>query len=562
MVLAISGYTGQGVETAGEMLLGLLAGQGRRFRAWRDFSTIIRGGPTAFEVYLSDDTSGAGGEAPWRRTPVDVVVGWDDATLVPYRERVRPEGMWGGKRAEGLPPSRRTDAPAVGFNVWALGLLARAAGVPRAALVDAVVRRFGDGPNRGWAEAGYDAFSGGTKPPAGTAGDIVVLSGNDALSLGAVAGGVRFYCGYPITPASDILENLARWLPPLGGVAIQVEDEIAAVHMAVGAAFAGRRTFVATSGPGVSLMTEGLGWAATVEVPLVVVDNQRGGPSTGMPTKVEQSDWLHLAHAGHGEFPRIVLAPTGVLDSLVVIQEALNLADRYQCPVLVGLDLDLAVRRIGVPWEQVARHLTAVAPDRGRTVLPPAPAPAGYRRFLSPDPNGPWRTVPGVTGGAYVASGDEHDERGWMEPDFRVVRANLHWRRLTKTRTLAYGRPLTAVGSSDAPVALVATGAVSELVYGAVAANPRRYRGVLVRQIQPVPTDALYAALDGAEAVVVAEYNATGQLETLLGQAWSKTPTRSLRRFDGEHWTLEEFLARLDQLDLPAARPAGLAGAR
>lgn len=558
MVLAISGYTGQGVETAGEMLLELLARQGRRFRAWRDFSTIIRGGLTAFEVYLGP--YGAG-EAPWRRTPVDVVVGWDDEALAAYRGRVRPDGVWGGRKAASVPPARQTDAPAVGFNVWALGLLARAAGIPRPALVDAVVRRFGDGPNRAWAEGGYEAFAG--PAAADEAGeDTVVLSGNDALSLGAVAGGVRFYCGYPITPASDILENLARWLPPLGGATYQVEDEIAAVHMAVGASFAGRRTFVATSGPGASLMTEGLGWAATVEVPLVLVDNQRGGPSTGMPTKVEQSDWLHLAHAGHGEFPRIVLAPTGVLDSLMVIQEALNLADRYQCPVLVGLDLDLAVRRIGVPWALVAAHLGAVAPDRGRTLLPPARAPEDFRRFVSPDAEGPWRPVPGVAGGAYVASGDEHDERGWMEPDFRVVRPTLHWRRLTKTRTLAYGRPLTEVGSPRAPVALVATGAVSELVYGAVATDPARFRGVLVRQIQPVPADALQAALRAAEAVVVAEYNATGQLEALLGPAFGPVRTRALRRFDGEHWTLDEFLARLDQLDLPAARSAGLAGAR
>ncbi|MCL8206872.1 MAG: 2-oxoacid:acceptor oxidoreductase family protein [Actinomycetia bacterium] len=558
MVLAITGYTGQGIETAGEMLLELLARQGRRFRAWRDFSTIIRGGLTAFEVYLGPSGTA---EAPWRRTPVDVVAGWDDAALAAYRDRVRPEAVYGGKKAAGVPAVRQTDAPAVGFNVWALGLLARAAGVPRDALVAAVLRRFGDGPNRAWAEAGYEAFAG---PVAGAeAGpDTVVLSGNDALSLGAVAGGVRFYCGYPITPASDILENLARWLPALGGVTYQVEDEIAAIHMAVGASFAGQRTFVATSGPGASLMTEGLGWAATVEVPLVLVDNQRGGPSTGMPTKVEQSDWLHLAHAGHGEFPRIVLAPTGVLDSLVVMQEALNLADRYQCPVLLGLDLDLAVRRIGVPWAAVAAHLAAVPPDRGRTLLPPTRAPEDFRRFVSPDGDGPWRPVPGVRGGAYVASGDEHDERGWMEPDFRVVRPRLHWRRLTKTRTLAYPRPVTEVGAEDAPVVLVATGAVSELVYGAVEADPARFRGVLVRQIVPAPVDALRAALRRAEAVVVAEYNATGQLEELLGPAFDAVRPRALRRFDGEHWTLDEFLGRLEQLDLPGARPAGLAGAR
>lgn len=548
MVLAVCGYTGQGVETAGDIFIELLRQEGRAYRSWRDFSTIIRGGLTAFEVYL-DET--AVGEAPARLGSVDVAVVWDDACLARYQPRLGASGRaFGSEKATGVPGPERADCPKIGFNLWALGVLAQRSGIDLTKTLDAARRRFPDEANQEWVRQGYrlaqDTGHGTREVSFSSAADMVSLSGNDALCLGAIMGGVRFYCGYPITPASDILEFFARWLPALGGVTYQVEDEIAAVHMAVGASFAGQRTFVATSGPGLALMTEGMGWAATIEVPLVLVDNQRGGPSTGMPTKTEQSDWLHLHFAGHGEFARIVLAPTSVLDSLTVIQEALNLADYYQCPVLVGLDLDLAVRRIGVRWADVVKHLQGVLRDRGRTLTGGAVL-GGYRRYWS-DEEGlpPLRTIPGVKDGAYVASGDEHDERGWMEPDFTVVRPTLHRRRLQKTHEIAYERPVTRVGQPEAPIVLVGTGCVTELIEAAVGSDPGRFRGLLLRQLLPLPVAVLQRELTGATLVVMVEYNATGQLEFLLRSVLEDKTVRSLRRYDGEHFVQEEFLEVLE----------------
>ncbi|MCL6599163.1 MAG: 2-oxoacid:acceptor oxidoreductase family protein [Alicyclobacillus macrosporangiidus] len=546
MVIAICGYTGQGVETAGAILSEVLRAQGRRFRTWRDFSTIIRGGLTSFEAYVDEDT---GGEAPARLHVVDVAVVWDDQAAERYLDRVRQvAGLYGSSSVDQVPKTNRDALDHMGFNLWALGVVACKLGLSLDEVESAAMAHFKQRVNLEPLRRGYAKAAGATHPgmvQRSAAPDKVILSGNDALCLGAIHGGVRIYCGYPITPASEILEYMAAWLPEVGGRAYQVEDEIAAIHMAIGASYAGMRTFVATSGPGMDLMTEGLGYVATIEVPLVVVDNQRGGPSTGMPTKTEQSDLRHLLYAGHGEFPRVVLAPTGVIDCLAVIQEALNLADIYQCPVLVALDLDLALRRISVPWEVVNDALMSVPASRGRTVMPPA-AVHEYRRFAAEDGGPPWRTVPGVRGGGYVASGDEHDERGWMEPDFRSVRPTLHRRRLEKVHDVQYDRPLTQVGSPAAPVCLAGTGAMGELIHAAVAAHPDLYRGVLLRQLWPVPVDGLLAALAGAREVVVCEYNATGQLTHLMATAVSAAGFRTVRRYDGEHYTVEEFLAALE----------------
>lgn len=232
-------------------------------------------------------------------------------------------------------------------------------------------------------------------------------------------------------------------------------------------------------------MTEGLSYAAATEIPLVIVDNQRGGPSTGMPTKTEQSDLFHLKHAGHGEFARILLTPTSVIDCIVTMQEALNLADYYQCPVLIALDLDLALRKISVPWDMVERALRAVEIDRGPTLTDLSTTLENYVRYR-PEKDGemPLRSIPGIKGEAYVASGDEHDERGWMEPDFRVVRKTLHKRRLHKADQIDYDRPFTLVGNESAKTMIIGTGSLGELIEHYVDDNPN-VQGLLIRQLVP-----------------------------------------------------------------------------
>ena len=171
----------------------------------------------------------------------------------------------------------------------------------------------------------------------------LLMTGNEATSLGALAAGCRVMFCYPITPASEVMENLIKFFPKVGGVAVQMEDELASIVAAVGAGFAGARSLTSTAGPGISLMQEALGLASMTETPVVVIDTQRGGPSTGMPTKQEQSDLFALALGGHGDSPRIVLAPGSVEELFDITVEAFNLADNFHCPVLVASDLALAL---------------------------------------------------------------------------------------------------------------------------------------------------------------------------------------------------------------------------
>lgn|GEM_PF-2537648 len=537
---ALFGLTGQGIETAGEILSNILRSQGYTHRAWRDFSTIIRGGHTAFEIYISEE-----GEAtpPPRIEKIDIAVVWDDEGAKRYLPRMTDHVMiFGSSNVTQIQEENREETPKLGFNVWGLGIIAGYLGIPFSLLEDSINQHFAGESNQNLAHRGYILGQFKNKGNALTSkpSSHVSISGNDALSLGAIAGDVRHYFGYPITPASEILENLTKWLPPLGGKTVQVEDEMAAIYAAAGASYAGERTFVASSGPGIALMTEALSYLGATEIPLVIIDNQRGGPSTGMPTKTEQSDLLHLRYAGHGEFARIILTPTDVLDCVVVIQEALNLADYYQCPVIIALDLDLAVRRVSLPWDVVEKAIGSVAVDRGPTLLESPPL-EDYARYRSVDGAPPIRTVPGIKGGGHVASGDEHDEKGFMEPDFKVVRQNHHLRRLHKADQIEYQRPLSLIGNVDAPVAIIGTGSMGELIESLVRRYPEQYKGVLLRQLHPVPVDSIVNALSAAKTVIVAEYNATGQIRSMIESALNDKLTHSLLQFNGEHYTLEEF---------------------
>src|SRR5581483_7903336 len=190
----------------------------------------------------------------------------------------------------------------------------------------------------------------------------VVMSGNEALAYGLLAAGVRFGAGYPITPWSDIMELLRRELPKYGGTFVQTEDEIAAISMAIGASYAGRVAVTGSSGPGISLKTEALGWAAMAEMPLVVIDVQRGGPSTGMPTSVEQSDLNIATYGGHGDSPRVVIAPSSVEDCFYTAIEAVNIARKYSTPVIMLTDQGIVSRIEAFPCPDLEKVCQDISP--------------------------------------------------------------------------------------------------------------------------------------------------------------------------------------------------------
>ncbi len=394
--------------------------------------------------------------------------------------------------------------------------------------------------------------------------DRVVLNGNQAVVAGALAAQCGFFAGYPITPASDIMEGLAKELPQVGGSFLQAEDEIAALAAVIGASFGGIRSMTATSGPGLSLMTELIGFASMSELPAVIVDAQRSGPSTGMPTKMEQSDLSFALAAGHGDTPRIVLAPANVADCYALMVQAFNLADRYQMPVLFLTDQSLTAR-----VESVDRSVFRPLPLQGRLEarLPgqettnghyghlSEPVAVGaqvrdYARYAYADNGISPLSTPGAGAPVYTATGLEHNQHGHpdYEPEDHVAMMQKRFRKL-ETARLELPQP-ERYGDDDALVGLIGWGSTEGAIQEAV--DRARARGYKVaslhpRILSPLPDEAIHSFITSVKTLIVPECNYSGQLANLLGAKYGVQPLR-VNKFGGIPFTAGEILRAIEEV--------------
>ena len=394
----------------------------------------------------------------------------------------------------------------------------------------------------------------------------MLLSGNEAIALGALVAGCRFTASYPITPATPIFETLTRLFPLVDGRALQMEDEIAAVSAAIGASFAGEKALVPTSGPGFQLMTEQLNLASMIEVPLVLVDVQRGGPSTGLPTKTEQSD-LNLAIYGvSGESPRIVLAPTSVEDSFYQTIRAFNLAERYQLPVIMLTDQSIGLRKATVRMPDLS-HIIQLDSHVARTKVkipqpefinlihraePTAKELEDYRRFrITADGVSPIAR-PGTPGGQYLATGLEHTESG--KPDYTPENhLQMSRKRFRKMEVIARSfdtNPIEIWGRADAKIGILGWGSTA----GAI--REARYlaeeRGIHVRHmhphtLSPMPHRQISNFLVRLEHLIIVEENYTGQFaHHIKGHFGAKAI--ELHKCEGIPITPEEILRGIEKV--------------
>jgi 2-oxoglutarate ferredoxin oxidoreductase subunit alpha len=343
--------------------------------------------------------------------------------------------------------------------------------------------------------------------------DRIMVTGNQMLCMGAIAAGLKFFGGYPITPASEIMEFLAKELPAFGGNVIQAEDEIAALGMCLGASFGGVPSMTATSGPGLSLMVEQINLAGQAEIPVVIVDVQRGGASTGLPTKTSQGD-LNLAVYGvHNESPRIVLAASSVGDVFWTTVEAINLAETYQCPVILLSEQALATRRSTVPPPMIER---VTVKER----LKPAEADLGpeFKRYLDTSSGVSPMAIPGTPGGMYTTTGIEHNEFGdpTYTPDTATKARNKRFRKMD-TLLVERGHEFVRTWGDAGKVELgvIAFGATEGVVREAT--ERLRYAGHLVahlhlRLIRPLPVAPINEFAVRCKRLLVVELNYSGQL--------------------------------------------------
>jgi 2-oxoglutarate ferredoxin oxidoreductase subunit alpha len=396
----------------------------------------------------------------------------------------------------------------------ALGALGAASGLPQDAMqagLDAVLAGKDDKVRQASAQCLALGYAQGLETLAGAARPARHpvtrwnISGNEACGLGALRGGVRFVAAYPITPASEILEWLAPRLEQLGGSLLQAEDELASVNMVIGASFGGVPALTATSGPGLSLMTEGLGLAVASETPVTVVDVMRGGPSTGIPTKSEQADLDIALYGMHGDAPHLVLAPLNIADCVFTTQWAVQLAEQLQTVALVLSDQSLGQ----------SRTIAATPPNLelplGRRTLD-VPEGAYHRYAIGGDDVSPM-TLPGTPQGMYTADGLEHNERGTPSSRAADHIAQLD-KRLRKIAGYEFG-PHWAEVSGDGEIALVTWGSSSGAVREAAARLETAglpVRVVALRLLMPLPREAVQRALAGFNRVWVIEQNHGGQL--------------------------------------------------
>jgi 2-oxoglutarate ferredoxin oxidoreductase subunit alpha len=527
--VALAGSGGAGVMTAGTLLLDAAARAGLYGLMVRTSGPQIRGGEAGALLRLSrrpvstlDDRFDLLLAIDWLNLnrfadeiplgPQSLLVGDSDAGEPPATL------LASGARAVMLPLKKAAKQAGGGWvNMIALGLAGACAGLPAEALEAALRASWKRGDDALAANLATLAHGielagrlDGDKPPPLAAGGSApsgrwLLSGNEAAGCGAIRAGVRFVAAYPITPASELLEWMAPALARVGGALLQAEDELASVNMIIGASYGGVPSLTATAGPGLALMAEGIGLAVAAEVPIVVVDVMRGGPSTGIPAKTEQSDLSFAVDGLHGDAPRLVLAPTSIADCLATTEWAVQLAEALQAPAIV-----LSDQFMGQSRAVIDRPVHAAEPARRLTAAANAPE---YRRYADTPSGVSPMAVPGTAGTVYTADGLEHSERG-----IPSSQAADHARQLDKReRKLTqhdYGASWADV-EGDAELAVITFGSTTGAAREAIARATARgvsLRLVALRLLAPLQQPAFDRALAGVREVLVVEQNHGGQL--------------------------------------------------
>lgn len=546
LTIGMAGAGGDGVVSAGESLITAAALEGYHAILTKSFGPQIRGGESSFRLRVSTEPV----YTPGGVLDVAVALNWDDFlrfgaelsvgghTVLVYDSQHAPGP--GGPPLAGVMPREIVGAPIAAIarelaghdaakNTVVLGLLAEWFGLMPDTLLGGLRKRFGK-KSAEVLERNERAFDAGrryaiehpidsarrldpARAPGAQSPPVLLADGNEMCAAAAIVAGCTFFAGYPITPSTEIMQFLGRELWKHGGVVLQAEDEIAGAGAAVGASFAGHKAMTATSGPGMSLKTEMLGLASIAELPLVCVNVQRGGPSTGMPTKSEQSDLFQAVFSAHGDVVRPVLAPTGVADMFATTVEAFNIAEQYQTPVILLSDAEIGQRK---------EIVDPIDPGRFPIVDRRRPSPRELERYvryaLTESGISPI-SEPGMPGGNYLAAGIEHNETGAPTAN-GVMHAKMNEKRIRKLDPLMRWRgAVTIAGDPDAPIGLVAWGSIAGVAREALDRAERlgvHAKLLIPTLLYPVPQPAYDDFFGSVRTGLVVEQSHQGQLYRLL----------------------------------------------
>ena len=555
--IAIGGAAGQGIATPGNILARICARRGLQFFSYNSFQSIIHGGHIFLTTRISTEPVTSHGDK------IDLLICLNQDTMDRHVQHVAPGGtaifnsdtIKPGEVPEGLQlcpmpvkelsnnSRNRLVQNTVALSVI-LNLLSLEFELPEEILTlqfkrkgQAVVDENVDVARAAYeyAEEHFVPFS---NPLPEKDKPLAQVGGNEALAMGGAAAGVNFYCAYPMSPSTGVLHWMANNARDLGIMVRQVEDEIGVINMVIGAAHAGCRAMCATSGGGFALMTEAVGSAGMMEIPMVAINVQRAGPSTGVPTKTEQGDLWQMLGASQGDFPKIIVAVTGILDSFTTIPELFNLVDKFQCPGLVITDLSVSegyatVDPDDINWEQPI--------DRGELITEPNNTEEKYLRYKLTESGISPRAVPGTRGHLHVVATDEHDEDGGLISDEftnpHKRRAMVEKRQRKMEAVISLIDPPELEGPEDAEVTLIGWGTTKGVIQEAASFLTQEgipTNQLAIKWIVPLHAEEITQALSTSKRTIIVENNYTGQFARYLRSETGFDADGHIRKYDGE----------------------------
>jgi len=586
--IRIGGEGGEGVISAGELFAQVAARTAYHVFTYITYPAEIKGGFSMIQIRIKD------GKIYSMGSLVDYLITFNQQAYNRTIKELKPGGtliydpdeveIKNDINAECYPIKltklvTEVTGSKLGKNVVALGVLGYLFGVEFGILEKLIIDRYGAKGediiknNINALKAGYASGRAiNWKPKIELIADpdakehYMLISGNEAVALGAIAAGCRFVAGYPITPATPIFESLTDLMPKVGGRAIQLEDEIASLSACIGASFAGEKAITPTSGPGLQLMGEQLNLASMLELPLVIVDVQRGGPSTGLPTKTEQSDLKFAIYGTSGEAPRVILAPSSVEDCFYQTIRAFNIAERLQMPVIVLSDQSIGYRKATVRIPDFTKIVEVDSSIPTDEILIPSPERIeiarriemdptklnGYKRFLDTADGVSPITTPGLSGGQYLSGGLEHDETGKASylPNVHLLMMTKRFKKLETLSKAFEKNPPEYEGSEDAKIGVIGWGSTEGAIREARLLAEQR--GILFRHLHPkvlspLPERQVRHFLAGLKQVIMIEENYTGQFAHFIKAKFGIKPIE-IHKSEGVPITPEEIFTGIEKV--------------
>ncbi len=563
ITIKIAGQAGQGIQTIGTALCNIFKRSGLHIFANQDYMSRVRGGNNFFQLRV------AGKPIYTLRQKSDITVALDKQSVQLHRDDVASGGIIVFDKAKfnlsgedkalfNIPfydLANSIGGSGIFINAVCCGAVAGLAQVNPDYLERATRDLFADkdeeiiSKNIKAAQAGYNFAKDNFKEDkfkvkSAPAGENLLMNGNDAIALGAIRAGCKFYCAYPMSPSTSIMNVVAQYAKRFNILVEQAEDEIAAINMVIGASFAGARSMTATSGGGLALMVEGLSLAAMTETPIVVVDAQRPAPATGFPTRTEQADLNFLIHAGHGEFAKAIYAPGTIQEAFYLTVKAFNIAEKYQIPVLIMTDQHLAdslqdIEEFDLNKASVQRFI--ISKEDSRKV-------SGYKRYQLTDSGISPRAIPSWIEDVIYADSDEHNEEGHITEDAgtRIEMVKKRFYKKMAGLTQEIEKP-TVYNVGKAGTILLGFGSTYGVLKEACEALGKNFGFIHLSQVWPFPSLELRPLLKNKKNILTVENNAGKQLAGLLMRETGIKANSSILRYDGRPFNLDQLIEQIKE---------------